>query len=95
MVTKLTLEQALEVDRVLWEVWDPIGVNEHEAARNEYSGYVSGVVALMESGASARRLWAHLDHIVRGPMGLVPDPERNREIAEVLAEIMRTKKRKP
>jgi hypothetical protein len=41
-----------EIDRVLWEVWDPIGVNRVPNARGEYGMYVNGVFELLKSGAS-------------------------------------------
>jgi hypothetical protein len=32
-----------QIDRILWEVWDPIGVNKISPAPDEYSGDVNGV----------------------------------------------------
>ena len=32
-----------QIDRILWEVWDPIGVNKISPARDEYSGYVNKI----------------------------------------------------
>ncbi len=28
------------IDKILWEVWDPIGINTNPDIRNEYYGYV-------------------------------------------------------
>lgn len=36
------------VDLILWEDWDPIGVNDIPAARNEYSSYVPSIVRLLQ-----------------------------------------------
>jgi hypothetical protein len=33
--TMTTLDKA--IDRILWEKWDPIGINHNEAANGEYS----------------------------------------------------------
>ena len=45
-----------EVDRILWEDWDPIGVNDEAAARDEYSSYVPGVVRLVREGADEAQI---------------------------------------
>ncbi len=34
------------IDKVLWEEWDPIGVNDAIQARGEYSSYVPDVYKL-------------------------------------------------
>jgi hypothetical protein len=39
---KLLLER---VRQVLWETWDPIGVNEHPEASSEYDSDAPGVVS--------------------------------------------------
>jgi hypothetical protein len=41
-----------EIDCVLWEVWNPIGVNRILNARGEYAMYVNSVFELLTSGAS-------------------------------------------
>lgn len=52
-----------EVDRILWEDWDPIGVNDEPAARGEYSSYVPGVVRLVREGADEAQIARHLQTI--------------------------------
>jgi hypothetical protein len=67
------------VDSVLWEVWDPIGVNDVPEARDEYASYAPGVAGLLRSGASDDEIRSHLATIVAEWMGLPPvdpDPER-------------------
>jgi hypothetical protein len=59
-----------EIDRVLWEVWDPIGVNKFPDARGEYSGYVNGVFELLTPGASDEVITQHLIWITTDRMGL-------------------------
>jgi len=59
-----------EIDRVLWEVWDPIGVNQFPNARDEYSGYVNGVFGLLTSGASDESIAEHLLRIATDKMEL-------------------------
>ena len=31
------------IDEILWEDWDPIGVNDVEEARDEYQSYLPGL----------------------------------------------------
>jgi hypothetical protein len=59
-----------QIDRILWEVWDPIGVNKISPARDEYSGYVNGVFQLLTSGASDEEIAQHLLTIVHDRMEL-------------------------
>ncbi len=60
----------LEIDRILLEVWDPIGVNQISLARHEYSRYVAGVFELLASGASDEAIAEHLLRIATDVMGL-------------------------
>ena len=53
-----------EIDRILWEVWDPIGVNRMSEARDEYSIYVNGVFELLVNGAADNAIAQHLLEIV-------------------------------
>jgi hypothetical protein len=59
-----------EIDRVLWEVWDPIGVNRIANARGEYGMYVNGVFELLRSGASDESIAEHLLTIATDRMEL-------------------------
>jgi hypothetical protein len=59
-----------EIDRVLWEVWDPIGVNKFPDARGEYGMYVNAVFELRVSGASDETITQHLAQIATDRMGL-------------------------
>jgi len=59
-----------EIDRVLWDVWDPIGMKELRGPRDEYESYVDGVYELLVSGASDDAIAQHLHHIASDNMGL-------------------------
>ena len=58
------------VDEVLHYIWDPIGVRGEPHARDEYDSYVPEVYSLLQSGASAEQIAAHLDKIATERMGL-------------------------
>lgn len=69
------------VCRILWDVWDPIGVNEFTAAFGEYDSYASAIVSLLARGCSARDLETHLLKIETDSMGLSNLPSQGRENA--------------
>jgi hypothetical protein len=74
----------VKVDRLLWERWDPIGVNEHDDAEGEYSGYVSQIVVLLERNAGVEEIAQHLSEIVTKRMGLLDDKEHSHDTASML-----------
>jgi len=43
------------IDKILWADWDPIGLNDNEAARDEYKGYTFRVFKLKRQGADKER----------------------------------------
>jgi hypothetical protein len=76
-----------EVDAVLWEVWDPIGVNDAPEARDEYTSYAPGVAQLLRSGASDAVIERHLATLILD-MGLSwVNPDRARRTLAALREI--------
>jgi hypothetical protein len=58
------------IDRVLWKVWDPIGVNDSPEARHEYSAYANDVLALLKTGAGEEGIIEHLSREETETMGL-------------------------
>jgi hypothetical protein len=59
-----------KIDRILWEIWDPIAVNQLSSADDEYSRYVDGVFELLVKGASDDAISQHLLSIAVTTMGL-------------------------
>lgn len=53
-------EAQAQISLILWEVWDPIGVNDTPAARSEYDSYVSGISDLLTQGADDSKITARL-----------------------------------
>lgn len=62
-----------EISRVLWEVWDPIGVNQFPEARDEYESYVNDLYIALINGASDEELARQLFSIASEDMGF-PEP---------------------
>lgn len=69
------------VDRILWEEWDPIGVNDMPAAREEYSSYVPGIVRLLRDGADEAQIARHLQTIEEISLTMEVYDERRRRVA--------------
>lgn len=82
-------DQALiaRIDSVLWEVWDPIGVNDAPEARDEYTSYAPDIAQLLRSGASDDEIERHLATIITD-MGMSwVNPDRSRRTLAALREI--------
>jgi hypothetical protein len=68
--------------------WDPIGVFEiaDDWPKDEYDGYAPAIVRLLDQGANAVFVADFLNQLVHNNMGLKPDPNRSKEIAQELVE---------
>jgi len=64
------LELQTRINEVLHYIWDPIGVRGEPWARDEYDSYVPAVYSLLQDGASADQIAAHLDRIATDRTGL-------------------------
>lgn len=64
------MDDLTKVKQILWEVWDPIGVNGEPDAFGEYDSYAPHILNLLQSGASEDQLANALDHITNDLMGL-------------------------
>lgn len=80
-----------EVDRILWEEWDPIGVNDEPAARDEYSSYVPDVVRLLRDEADAAQIARHLQTIEEVSITVGVYDERRRRVAGKLVDLRNDK----
>ena len=73
-----------EVQSVLWEHWDPLGLR--ELARwptDEYDSYAPAILGLIRKGASVDQIAAHLAQIEHEYMAQEPSPfERRAAVAE-------------
>ena len=84
--TKDRTRQALsEVCRVLWEQWDPIGVNKHPKAFGEYDGYPAAVCALLRRSADDTEIANYLHRIETSAMEV--DASSNEHIQRVIASL--------
>lgn len=58
------------VDRILWEDWDPIGINGCSEARNEYRGYAGNIVGMIWNGTTKTEILDYLFWAESERMGL-------------------------
>jgi hypothetical protein len=57
------------IDEILWNYWDPIGVNDTEEARTEYKSYTPSVFILKIKGADRKAIAEKLYEIEIDMMG--------------------------
>ena len=70
------------VDALLWDEWDPIGVNQMLDARDEYYAYLPKVVEMALSKVDSETIAHHLLNIETEHMGLAGDINKCRRVAE-------------
>ena len=77
-----------EIRKILWEQWDPIGVNENLSAFGEYDSYARSVHTLLLQDASEAAIVEHLYRIETETMGLAGSSEAHlKRVASVLRNI--------
>ena len=73
------------ITAILWEDWDPIGVNDGKNKwDDEYDCYVSHIFRLAIEGADAVRIAGSLSSSIQQNMGLSVDKERNLIVAKII-----------
>lgn len=76
-----------EIDRIIWEDWDPIGVNDYgEDCRDEYESYIPHLFSLVEQGADYKKIAKHLSDLEKNTMGMLGSYEHCEEVAKKLIE---------
>jgi hypothetical protein len=73
MPQDITIE---DVRAILWAHWDPIGLAETDAPRDEYDVYAARIAAMLRDHASTEHLMQYLDAVARDEIGLAPDKAR-------------------
>jgi hypothetical protein len=92
-VNKLSAEQKAfykEVARILWEKWDPIGVNDGDNEwDDEYDSYVPRIFRLAIEGNDAMRIAGSLSASAEKNMGLGAARRHDLEVAELIVKTKR------
>ena len=73
---------------VLFQEWDPIGINSNPACHDEYDSYVGAIVRLLQAEADEYKIAGHLRNLQRTNMGLsAADEERDRRVTRRLINL--------
>ena len=75
------------IDKILWNDWDPIGVNQISEVRDEYQTYVPGIYELKRKNASIEVLAERLIEIETYRMGLDGDIDKCSVVARKIIEL--------
>ena len=85
------IDELEQLKRLLWEEWDPIGVNDMEGAKGEYDSYAFQIFEMLKRGDDKQSILNHLDFIETEYMGLGLSG-KNPKISERILEIHRSAK---
>jgi len=72
-----------KIREVLFNEWDPIGVNDY-APSDEYDAYIGGIYRLLASGTDSEILATHLRKLEIEQMQCPTTPEHRKMIAQRL-----------
>jgi len=75
-----------KVRTMLWEQWDPIGINQYSQAKDEYDNYATMLSEAVASYATEDELFQLLWSIETIDMGLNGDEHATRVFARSLAK---------
>lgn len=84
MNKKVQKEIYKAIDEILWNEWDPIGVNTEVAARDEYQSYIPEIFSMLIQNKSINEIANNLLQIEKERMGIEGNIEHCKLIAEKL-----------
>ena len=76
-----------EIDSILWNNWDPIGMNWLKGCRDEYADYVPEIYELRVSGSDRETIALKLYQIALDEMGVELEMEICEEVAGRIVSI--------
>lgn len=74
------------VKRILWEDWDPIGINVIYSAKDEYDSYALKIYKLLSENVNQEVIAEFLTYIDTELMGNSPNKTRDARVAERLVQ---------
>ena len=81
------LELYQGIDEILWNDWDPIGINLLPSSRDEYQDYIPVIFNLVMKNVTRLELEQYLDDVVKNRMGLRSSKKSNKPVAEKIIEL--------
>jgi len=76
------------IDEILWNEWDPIGVNDIPEVRDEYHSYTWKIVELKMRGADCETIAQYLFEIETGHMGVNGNLEICRRVSQNIISLV-------
>lgn len=76
------------IDEILWNDWDPIGINDTEIS-DEYQGYIPHIFSLVTQNADKIKIAEHLYRLETIDLGLSGNNKRCEEIAKKIIDANR------
>ena len=80
------MELYIAIDEILWNDWDPIGVND-TAPRDEYQGYTPEIFELKIKGGDVETIANRLNELVIKYMGLFGNIDHCRQVATKIVNL--------
>lgn len=75
------------IDQILFEDWDPIGINELEGPRDEYYAYLPVVFNLALENATESQIAEFLCKCINENIGLSSSVEANMRVANKIVQL--------
>ena len=82
-----------EIDWILWNDWDPIGVNDYGGPDDEYRGYVPEIYKMLQDNQSDTEIAKQLDWIATDRMGLISKMDESLRIARLVIKAKKNDKK--
>lgn len=79
-------ETIARVSEILWNDWDPIGVNDEPLARSEYDGCALHLAGMLINGRPEQEMVEFLDSFVE-EIGMPRDHEKSVKIASTITKL--------
>jgi len=74
----------VRVNEIMHYIWDPIGVSDEPAARDEYDSYSMQVFSLLIKNSSVIEITEFLTQTSADQMGLLKNVEHDQKVAGIL-----------
>jgi hypothetical protein len=78
-------ELFVSLDQLLWEDWDPLGVNDDEDMREEYLTFIPRIMRRLPQGAD--EVFAILNRIRTHSLQIKPDEVMDRKLARQCMDV--------
>jgi hypothetical protein len=77
-----------EIESVLLNQWDPIGVKNNPHAKAEYNQYALRVLGMIQSRKTESEVFNYLISVVKNDLELQPNEARTRDVVRRLFEVV-------